>query len=217
MSGQNSPEKKKRKFSLPDVSLVNVKKSEKETDAVHFGDLNVGWDTTRINMSGGRSTGHFGTGVYFVSKDVADKTLANKDHRLNIHGKRPYHYMDLSGLNLYKATTSNRAYTLHEFLKTISWLVHTGNWPDPQARFNYRHPDNRLWHNLAMDIITLGFSFDIDKTLAIIKIELIREKKMPKSEIRSISTRVMLRLGYQGIDVRHTDMDNFQYGSVIYI
>ena len=56
----------------------NIKESIKPTDAVHYGDLGIARDTTRRRMDGGRSTGYFGTGTYFLSSDKNSYARANR-------------------------------------------------------------------------------------------------------------------------------------------
>lgn len=73
---------------------------------VHFGDLGKAEAAFR---TGGRSTGHFGTGTYFFSNRMTDKNWENK----------PKHYVDFEGYNLYKPTTNNKGFELHRTLKEV--------------------------------------------------------------------------------------------------
>lgn len=196
-------------ISLTNTWLKNVHRSETPTDACHFGDLQIGRDTVRRRMDSSRGTGHFGCGVYFLSKESADKIIS----REAVHSKRPMEYIDLNGLKLLRPKDTQKAYELHDLLRNVCRLSETGNWPDIKAVDDREHPDHKLWFRIYLDSISF---FRSRKFLEVVKLEIIREQKLPAWDIRSIQTRVIQRMGYQGIDVRHTDLDNTSYGSVIF-
>lgn len=79
----------------------------------HYGDLGKGRDTYRKNMTKqGRSTGHFGTGTYFIGHK-----LDNDD----IYANRPLHQIDFNKQkNLLKLNSEHDAFELHNFLKMIN-------------------------------------------------------------------------------------------------
>jgi len=87
----------------------------------HAGDLGHGFDTVAGRMAG-RSTGHFGTGVYFKSTPPAEG--GSRDGR-------PVHAVDLSGYKLFKPSDEEQADSLHRALKIIN--NQTGyDKPDPK-------------------------------------------------------------------------------------
>ena len=91
----------------------------------HAGDLGKAESYWNI-MSGRRSTGHFGTGTYFVG----DKEEIN----LSGYKDRPQHGVDFSDYNLYKPYTYNQGVRLHDFLKELNYnLKHL-----PEAKKNIR-------------------------------------------------------------------------------
>lgn len=74
---------------------------------------NLGKAEHLSNMTGGRGTGHFGTGTYFVgSKNIIDKS--------DTYASRPINEIDFDGYNLYKPKTKNEGVQLHEALKFIN-------------------------------------------------------------------------------------------------
>ena len=178
--------------------LKNIRESKIPTNAVHYGDLGIGHDTTRQRMDGGRSTGFYGTGVYFVS--VGAKAGAREN--------RPIKYLNLSDLNLYKPSDSERALQLHKLLKLVIQLSET---------------DDRYWQKKeTSELVTkIKQGAEIFKRNSYFSRILENECEaeytgLPESEIRTISTRIMQKLGYDGIDVRHTNLDNMDYGSVVF-
>ena len=185
--------------------LVNANGNiEKKDYAIHYGNLGKARDTNffAINSSK-RSTGHFGNGTYFLSKEVADKSEYDK---LFTRKDRPRQEIDFNEYDLYKPKTENEALRLHEGLKAI----------------NYGDYENYDYKFMKDDLKRNGISEEkIDK--AINKVE-VRKKELNSNndfeyQIKqdSLSTTFMKELGYNGIDVRGFEqLDNTGYGSVIY-
>ena len=91
---------------------TDTKKSEvKHSIGYHAGDL--GKSESLGQQSGGRDTGHFGTGTYFVGDEaqISDST----------YGKRPHYTVDFDKYTLYNPKTSENAGKLHEFLKGVNY------------------------------------------------------------------------------------------------
>ena len=84
-----------------------------ETDAKSYGDLGKGRDTTFARATGSRSTGHFGTGAYFVTEDY-------QPGKLSSYNDRPISRANLSDYNLYKPLTDRDGYDLHDGLRAIN-------------------------------------------------------------------------------------------------
>lgn len=79
----------------------------------HYGDLGKGRDTFRANMDGSnRSTGHLGTGTYFLSKPNNDPNFSRADREVKT--------VDFSKYNLYKPKDLNDIDSLYDFLKSIN-------------------------------------------------------------------------------------------------
>ena len=183
---------------------INNKTSNKQQDfAVHYGDLSKARDTNffAINSSK-RSTGHYGTGTYFISKEESrklenDSYFSRKD--------RPKKEVDFSKYNLYKPLTESEGMRLHEGLKAINY----GKYDDYDFKF------------MIDDLIRNGISKDkIDKALKIVN-DKRKEFKNKDFEFQlrqdSLSTIFIKELGFNGIDVRKLkNLDNMGYGSVIY-
>ena len=183
-------------------------------DAYHYGDLSYGLDTS-LGRMGGRSTGHFGTGVYFVGQ--SQKTAGSTREG------RPESKLDLAGLKLFRPATQDAGFELHSTLKEINNLVskldeRSRATPDASAG-SASDIEARLQNALQRLTTITG------KTLnSATASRLLREAASeygavyPRSDFaESASTRIMRALGFDGIDVRgYPELDNFQYGSVIY-
>ena len=81
----------------------------------HAGDL--GKSEQRERQTGGRNTGHFGTGTYFVGNP--DKIKGYNDNQYG-KGEAPHHIVDFSSYNLYKPSTNDYGYKLHDALANIN-------------------------------------------------------------------------------------------------
>ena len=86
-----------------------------EKSAYHYGDLNVAKKAERRHqMSGGRSTGHFGTGFYALSEPCEDTIC---------YSNRDIWEVDLDKYNLFKPKTEREAYDLHDCLAMVNTSV----------------------------------------------------------------------------------------------
>jgi hypothetical protein len=159
----------------------------------HRGDL--GKSEYQGRMTSGRSTGHYGTGTYFLGKPT------------NEYPDRPEHKVDFSKYNLYKPKTSEQGYNLHDSLKVIN---------------NYRYDEERLQDALTNLADIFGVDYEqmqkMYKEQVLSKeINELKPEQITDRSIDTLSTVLMKALGYQGIDVRHLEeLDNLGYGSVIY-
>ena len=100
----------------------SIKLTEAEGVGYHYGDL--GKAEYRYNKYGyptygGRHTGGWGTGIYFVGTPIAGRKdgMGYKD--------RPEHKIDLSPYKLLTPTSNENAYRLHDA------LLYINNWNDP--------------------------------------------------------------------------------------
>jgi hypothetical protein len=161
---------------------------------------------TRGKFEGGdRSTGHFGTGFYFFgTKDKADN-----------YDNRETNTIDLSGYNLAKGTIE-----LHENLKDINKLSIGKNKNEQDLKYKIESLLNYLGKS---EVLPIGRNSSDSEFEAYIKSVAEQDQKIQsiiseinKSSIDSPSTVVMKALGFDGIDSRGTELDNAQYGSVIY-
>lgn len=149
---------------------------------------------------GGRDTGYYGTGHYFV--DHATKhELDNTDY-----SKKPYTSVDISYYdNLFKATTDEIADRLHAFLKDLT-------------NFTFGHESNdinelyadfvKVFGNSVMSIAE--FDAKMQELTAYMKSSSLGDRH------DSVSTQFMKSLGYGGVDTRGTHRADTRYGTVIY-
>ena len=174
----------------------------------HAGDLGYAGDTTLGNMSG-RSTGHFGTGVYFVGKpEAATNKFARDD--------RPVNTVDLSKYNLAKPRDESNAKNLHEGLKAVNSLVGQ-DLNDEATQTKLDQAAFNVW-------LSVGTKFEKDQVKAAIT-NAVQEATTARTDdvvftdkyLDSASTRAMKALGFEGVDVRGIpDYDNTTYGTVVY-
>ena len=81
----------------------------------HYGDLGKGNDTYYYQMSSTRrSTGHFGTGTYFVNEEYQPGESSS-------YAKRPTQKVEFDDYNLFKPQTEYDGFDLHDALKQINY------------------------------------------------------------------------------------------------
>lgn len=202
--------------------------------AFHGGDLGFGTDTSLGHMSGGRGSGHYGTGVYFASNVEA---LGGRS------STRPVAAIDFSKYKLMKIKSHKQGLDIHDALRLINGLV------DERMHSNFSWIETdpfkvKLYKELKMPLDSAQAktaneaAFKIwltdmrkedrsmyskeDLVKAIKKAVDSAAKKKKKVNHTSIyeetaSTQVMKWLGWEGIDVRAVpELDNTRYGSVVY-
>jgi hypothetical protein len=173
----------------------------------HSGDLGYGVDTVLGRMAGSRGTGHFGTGVYFVGKPISREG-------------RPTKIADLSQYNLFKPSFPSSAEGVHNALKLVNRAVGR-DLSDEDQRSQY---DNDIDEAAMYLDILLRTSFTRPEIKKVIESSVAeaRKERTPKiihtdTYIDSASTRVMKKLGFDGVDVRGLEgFDNTEYGTVVY-
>lgn len=170
--------------------------SDNDTGAYHYGDAGIGRDTVLSRMSAGRSTGHFGTGTYFLGKKEGGSR----------EGK-PIKYLDLTGLNLAK---TNTPIILHDGLRLVNKMVLRLERPEyTEPRYDGTKAVSAIWTSLGAIKSEAEVRDAIDKTYQIFETG-------KNDGVRTPSTYVMQFLGYDGVDARGTEADNGDYGSVVY-
>ncbi len=182
--------------------------ARKPSPAYHSGDLKFGRDTVLGRMMGGRGTGHFGTGVYFVSSK--DKL---KDP-FGVREGRPIQEVDFSKYNLFRPLTNYVAQRLHDGLRGINSLVER----DINDQENFKEAVKKA-------VADLAYATDKDEKSILAAIRKNLETARDSAEknafewtyIPTLATEVMQELGYEGVDVRGLDRyDDMENGSVIY-
>ena len=126
-----------RKHILDWIDKRKGKLKEDLDYGYHAGDLGKSED--RQQQDGGRGTGHFGTGTYFVSNE--DKIKNYNDYQYG-KGKAPHHIVDFSKYHLYTPSNNDKGYDLHDTLK----LLNNG------YKYFTTHKDDLEWfksHNLT--------------------------------------------------------------------
>jgi len=199
---KKAAKRKGTEWSSEELAMMvpgKVKFAAEPTDAVHYGDGGIGHDTQLRRMDGGRGTGHFGTGTYFLS---------GKESPLAREG-RPAKHLDLTGLSMAKPGGSARQ--LHDALRIVNGAIIRGT----KLEFTEpRHDGKKATFNIAL---ALGLHLHPEAVVRDSIQNTARIFSEGKNDgIRTPATYVMQDLGYDGIDVRGTDLDNGDYGSVIF-
>ena len=118
-----------------DVTMPSRK--EWENIGFHAGDL--GKAEPRSQMSGGRGTGHYGTGTYFVGNEDA----------INIgnYAKRPHEVVDFTKYNLWRPLLKSDARDLHDFLKSVNtyWMDIDSPVDSIQSIFDYKNKGYKVY------------------------------------------------------------------------
>lgn len=269
--GENPKSQFLRTPSNNSIPQTDKKGNEKFSPGYHAGDL--GKAESLASQSGGRSTGHFGTGTYFVGNKEALKNYNKRDSK-----EAPMETVDFSNYHLYKPKDTKAAYALHDFLKGINEYCRSygfGTLDQDGIKDIMSQADDLLYEmqengvsvadarafleevsgkdfseDSRDDIEEALYNFTNDRSNEINRLEKVAEfnetipemskafgideddliKKVAdiKGELEGVqgfearrfhdsaSTMFMKSLGYEGVDVRHTKLDNTAYGSVIY-
>lgn len=93
-------------------------KQLEEAKAIHWGDLDYGKKADVRRIMGGRGTGHFGTGFYFVGAEGPYGIGGSKYRDYN--PRRPIYEIELDDYNLFKPKDNDTAYKIHDNLRTIN-------------------------------------------------------------------------------------------------
>ena len=109
-------------ITIKDVEEVSTKQklnnSIEEAKAITWGDLDYAKKTDTRNMMGGRGTGHFGTGFYFVGAN--GPYGLNGDKFYDYEPSRPIYEIDLDKYNLFKPKDNEQAYKIHDDMRNIN-------------------------------------------------------------------------------------------------
>lgn len=171
---------------------------------VHYGNLGKARDTYHWNInSSNRSTGHYGTGTYFVSNEESNRMQNSSFTRSD----RPRNEVDFDDYNLYKPLIESEAKRLHDGLKAVNYNKYDD--------FDYRVMVDDLKRNGITQEQIDNAKNAVEEARQQYEKEGYNDKY--DAEVDSLSTVFMKNLGFDGIDVRGLEgYDNTSYGSVIY-
>jgi len=116
-----SPQKQSSQTAaVPKQSVAQNGQNIKHSLNVGYHAGNLGKSESLFQQSGGRNTGHFGTGTYFVGDE-------SKINDLSGYKDRPHHAVDFSKYNLYRPSTAAKGLQLHDFLGDIDAFYKTAD------------------------------------------------------------------------------------------
>lgn len=200
------PPREQTRVIMPDGLVVDsmdmgISPDAKLSPAIHYGDGSVGRDTVLHRMDASRSTGHFGTGVYFLSEEAAADAREG----------RPRVVIDLSGLRMFRpgGVPSDAAINFHDTLREFNRLVFRREARDYDSALSNAY---RTHNSLSLAI---GMRRGPEVRQAMEQVATMFEQGR-NDGFRTPSTYLMQALGYDGIDVRGTSADNGVYGSVVF-
>lgn len=177
-----------------------------ESIGYHYGDKGIGRDTTllRMGFGSGRSTGHFGTGVYFLKRKVNDPD-------------RPEHKIDTSNYNLLHIKSEKDGFDLHTILRKINGFVSFIYFPTKKGKISFQKEYDSLKERFkeitGKDLPPFDYIYPVAKE----KLDILDTNQSKAMNEVSLSTEVIKYIGYNGIYVGDFPaLDNFTYGSVIY-
>jgi hypothetical protein len=204
-----------------------IKKLLRESLGGNFGyragDLKIKAEKKGLMVSNYRDTGHFGTGFYFFG----DKESAIKHDESTGRG---ISVIDLSKYNLIKGDLA-----LHEDLKKINHayvsndirglyygvkgkLIEYGKLKPISDKFKHIRgfsDEDKLTDDEHIEFNTeLEHNIGVDRHNDKVINDVIN--RMHSENVDSPSTVLMKYLGFDGVDVRGTDLDNGIYGSLVY-
>jgi hypothetical protein len=179
--------------------------------AWHAGDLGYAGQDILGSMAG-RGTGHFGSGVYFVSKQFKPSKPTSMLRGFTM-GDRPQNKADFRGKNMFTPRDYEQGITLHDGLKFVDKLESY----DDIDKDTFNEAVHKLFMalpNKSRETIEKIIREEQSKAREIIKSF---SNGRPHGYVKSLATMVMERLGYDGVDVRHIPrLDTSEYGSVVY-
>jgi predicted RNA methylase len=178
-------------------------------NAYHSGDLGYGKDTVLGRMSG-RSTGHFGTGVYFVGNPRQIKSP------FGLRNDRPTQKVSFDGFNLARPRDDSQANLLHDGLEKVNDLV-TADLETQKSNDKIKRAASDIWFAVGAGKFSEEQIQQAIRDALAEAAPLYDEVIHTSKYVESASTRVMKKLGFDGVDVRGLEKyDNTSYGSVIY-
>jgi hypothetical protein len=200
--------------------MAKSKKPPKSCKAWHAGDGGVGRDTLLGRMTAGRSTGHFGTGTYFVS---------SKDRLTSAYDDRSLRCIPVGRARLLKPESNEAAQRLFSALRKANDSVAYGDFlsedrvTDDEGAMTQEEVESRfssVYDSLRAALPELkGRAGKVAEILEYSSdaFEDCRRGDRDSCEEDSASTKILRAAGYDGVDVRGlNEFDNTMHGSVLF-
>ena len=201
----NNPEDKKYLFELFQEKF-SIKEQNNTKIGYHIGNINLPAESLEDrNWYFGNKTGYLGTGYYFygdLKNAKEDARTLNKNKILSI---------DLSSYKLFRSSSPEKFYdTLAELTQQIG-LAAPNISDEDISTGNIEDSLDEIAEIVQKD---LKLPLDNSKTKSIV-IDFIKDIR-DKNSGTLLSNRLLVPLGYEGINNINTPLDNFGVGSIIF-
>jgi hypothetical protein len=176
----------------------------------HAGDLQNKTETLGQRNFNITNLGHMGTGFYFygdLDQALDHATGFGQSQQGEFSETRPVMKVDFSKYNLYDAR--NNASEFYETMKSI-----TVGFSKVNDTFFTSDQYKAILQDVHGALSSMGISVPVDKLdndLQDFTYDLI-----DKEDGEMLASRIMKSAGYEGVDVRGSELDNFGVGSIIF-
>jgi len=176
----------------------------------HAGDLKNKTET--LSQRGFRITnlGHMGTGFYFygdLNQAIEHSTGFGQSKQGEFSEKRPVMKVDFSKYNLYDARQN-----AGEFYETMKAITLGFSKVNDNFFTSKQYPD--ILNDIHEALISMGISVSVDKLDQ--DIQDFTYDLIDREDGEMLASRIMKSAGYEGVDVRKSELDNFGVGSIIF-
>ena len=193
------------------VSLIMESTQSQGNYGYHAGDLKIKTETLAQIGFHITNTGHMGSGYYFYGdlKQAEDHVaeLSSAKNKDEFSEDRPIYAIDFSKYNLYDARQN--ATEFYTTMKSITMglskvddsFFTTEVYSEVLSSVHEALNDLNLTIDLeTLDEILQSFVYDL----------------VDREDGEMLASRIMKELGYEGVDVRGSELDNFGVGSIIF-
>ena len=193
-----------------DMQKNESKTTEADLYGYHAGDLQNKTET--LGQRGFKITnlGHMGTGFYFygdLEQAMEHATGFGQATQGEFSETRPIMKVDFSQYHMFDARQI--AGEFYETMKSI-----TVGFSKVSDTFFTSNQYNQILQDVHEALTSMGISMDINKLDQ--DIQDFTYDLIDKEDGEMLSSRIMKSAGYEGVDIRGSELDNFGVGSIIF-